>query len=787
MPTVAGILLALALGAEAAPPLTPVPFSAVRIADSYFAPRRDVCRRVSLPHSLDMLERAGNLHNLDLAAAGKREGYRGPVFMDSDLYKVVEAVSCSLATDPDPALEARLDGVIARIAAAQQQDGYLDSWYQVNAPDRRFTNLRDDHELYCAGHLIEAAVAHARATGKQTLLDVARRLADLLCATFGAGPGQRDGYCGHPEIELALIKLADLTGEARYFDLARHFVDRRGTGFFAREHGVPLAEYDGGYWQDNCPVREQAGVVGHAVRYGYLMAAAADVAARTGDADLWRMLKRTWRATAERNTFVTGGIGPSGSNEGFTHDYDLPTATAYQETCATIALAMWSHRMNLALREGKYADAVETALMNGVLAGVAEDGERFFYVNPLESRGEHHRPEWFSCACCPPNVARTLAALGGYAYATSATGLWVNLYLAGSVETEVGGQRVALEVAGDYPWDGRVRFTFRSDVELDLHLRIPAWCAGAEVAVNGSPAGGAHRSRGYLELRRAFRAGDVVELALDLAVRRVQAHPAAAALTGRTALARGPLIYCLEQCDQAAPLERVFAPLEAEFRAERRPDLLGGVVALAGEGRLGGPAVWPGGLYRSAPAPERTPLLAVPYALWDNRAAGAMQVWLPLAPAPPLAPALERAAAVRVSFRNWNSEPEAIRDGLEPAASGEQPATLCHWWDHEGGAEWVEYQWPEPVRIAGARVYWFDDTGRGACRLPAHWSLLADAGGKWVPLGAGADFPLALDRWCEVRFPAVATTRLRLQVGMRDGFAAGVHEWQVIEAEPEDE
>ncbi len=774
--------------------LTEVPFTKVKIADPFFAPRREINRTISLPHSLDMLEKAGNMENLELAAKGAHTGYHGPVFMDSDLYKSVEAISYSLATDPDPVLDARLDRVIAKIAAAQMKDGYIDTWYQVNAPDKRFTNLRDHHELYCAGHLFEAAVAHHQATKKTTLLDVATKYADLLCATFGSGPGKRPGYCGHPEIELALVKLSNETGKQEYFDLAKHFIDARGSKFFAVEHGEPLDRYDGGYFQDNVPLRDLKGVVGHAVRFGYLMSGATDVVAKTGDEALSKMLRRVWRNVAEKNTFLTGGIGPSGSNEGFTEDYDLPTQSAYQETCATVALAMWNHRMNLLFGDAKYADCVETALYNGVPSGGSQDGKRYFYVNPLESLGGHHRTEWFSCACCPPNEARTLSALGNYVYATGADGFYVNLYVAGRVDTKVGDALYSMDVATEYPWSGKVRFTMREPMHAPLHLRVPSWCDRAVVEVN-EKSFKARNDRGYLVIDPDFKAGDVVTLDLSMPVRRVQAHPAAKELRGLTAFVRGPVVYCFESCDQVdsnaqpVPLDRVFVPEGASFEPKARHDLLGGVHVLEGEGRIGPDPNWSssnGGLYRAVLPSAPIRLVAIPYADWDNRAQGAMKVWFPSTPAPPVAGSLEKSAKVSVSFKNWNSEPEAIHDGADPVSSDHQPATLCHFWDHHGGTEWVTYSWEKPVAVSGVKVYWFDDTGRGACRLPKAWRLLAKDGDAWKPVGKAADFTIAKDKWCEFSFETITTKELKLEVDMQDAWAAGIHEWQVVAAETDD-
>lgn len=766
-------------------PLRAIPFTQVRIRDRFWAPRQETNRTVSIPHSLRQLEKVGNIRDLELAASGARSGYMGPVFIDSDLYKALEAVSYALAAHPDAELEAKLDAIIAKIAAAQWPDGYLNTWYQVNAPEKRWTNLRDDHELYCAGHLFEAAAAHYQATGKRTLLDVAARFADHIDSVFGEGEGKRMGYCGHPEIELALFKLGRVTGEKRYLDLARFFIESRGSKFFATEHGIDPEKYDGGYWQDNVPIRGHRHVIGHAVRMVYLMAGATDLAAMTGDPGLIGMLDRVWRNTTERNMYVTGGIGSSAANEGFTVDYDLPNFSAYQETCASVAMVMWAHRLNLLHGDARYADAMERSLYNGVLAGVSLDGTRFFYVNPLASRGNHHRKEWYGCACCPPNVTRTLAQLGGYACAVSPGALWVNLYAAGSIETELDGKKVALAVATDYPWDGTVRLSPKPDSpsRFQLRLRVPGWCSGESVRVNGTPVENPVRESGYIVLDREWKSGDEVVLDLPMPVRRIAAHPHVKENTGRLAIQRGPLVYCLEGVDHEAEVHRIALAPDAPLTPEHRPDLLGGVVVLKGEGTVdAGKTDWTRRLY--APAPETTTVAvtAVPYYAWDNRAAGDMAVWIPVAPPPPASAGPEARARISMSFVSFNCQPEGIRDGIEPARSSDQPALSCHWWPHKGSEEWVQYTWPQALRLAGARIYWFDDTGRGECRVPESWRIEYRDGGQWKPVQTAGPCETALDRWCEVEFEPVRTRALRLVVQMKPGYAAGVHEWRILES-----
>ncbi len=783
------LTFATAVAQQPSPPwpnLRPVPFPQVRIDDPFFAPRRATNRRVTLEHALAQLEASGTLQNFDLAAAGKHDGFQGYVFQDSDAYKALEAIACALAESRDPALEQKFDDVVARIAKAQQPDGYLDTSYTIQRPGERFVNLRDDHELYCAGHLFEAAAAHFAATGKRNLLDIATRYADLLVRTFG-GDGGRPGYGGHPEIELALVQLARAAGRHEYLDLARTFVDRRGHQFFATEHGTDAQHYDGTYWLDHVPVRDLRAIAGHAVRAAYLMSGAVDVAAATGDADLLRMARRVWHNTIDKNVFVTGGIGPSASNEGFTRDYDLPTLTCYQESCASIAVAMWGNRMNLLTGEARFADAVETALYNAIPAGVQLDGTKFFYVNPLASRGDHHRRGWFGCACCPPNLARTLARLGTYAYATGDDALYVHLYLRGDVRATVGGAPVALAVDTDYPWNGAIalRFVQASPRAMALALRIPGWCTGARIRCNGDDVtADAEDHRGYAVLRRTFARGDRIELDLPMPVRTLQADPRAEALRGAVAFARGPIVYCAEQVDQVAPVGELCAPPGTTWTPEPRRDL-GGVTVLTGTLLAAPPATWAGnGLYRPAPSPRAVPAVLVPYAVWDNRAAGAMAVWLPQAPPLPRIGGPELAATIALSFTSGNCDPEGLRDGAEPKRSGDTPPVNCHFWPHKGGTEWAQYEWPQPRAVAGCRIFWFDDTGHGECRLPKAARLSWRDGDTWRPVQVQGDaLPIALDRWCEVAFDPVATTALRLELDQQDGWASGVLEWQVVPAD----
>ncbi len=784
-----GFSLTFALGnsATAAPAplqkLQEVAFTQVQITDSFWRPRQETNRLASIPVNLAMLEKSGNVRNFELAAAGQTNGFSGPVFMDSDIYKALEAASYSLATHPDPDLEQQLDTLIAKIAAAQQPDGYLNTHFIVKAPGQRWTNLRDWHELYCAGHLFEGAVAHYQATGKKTFLQVATRLADHIDSVFG--PGKRMGYPGHPEIELALIKLWHVTGEKRYFELARFFIENRGRRYFAEEHHENPEHYDGTYWQDDVPIVEHRSIKGHAVRAAYLLSGATDVAAETENPALLRMIQRVWRNTTEKNMYLTGGIGPSAHNEGFTADYDLPNLTAYQETCASVALAQWNHRLALLYGDARYVDVVERSLYNGVLAGVSLDGTRFFYVNPLESQGTHHRSSWFGCACCPPNAARTIASLGGYAYATSEQALWVNLYVQGSVDVKLRNRKVSVQVTTDYPWDGKITLkpSPETETEFELRLRIPGWSHGATVTLNGEPVPNLAIDRGYARIARTWRRGDSVELNLPMPVERVLANPNVQADRGLVALQRGPLVYCLEACDQTGSLSQLYLPAGAGLTASFDRNVLGGLVVVRGAAETADQATWNRTLYQRAPSTAPVAFTAVPYFAWDNRAAGLMKVWVPVAPAPSKAGGLETEAQLSLSYVSGNCQPFGINDGVEPKSSGEQPEALCHWWPHKGGSEWAQYTWPSPVRVQGAKVYWFDDTGRGECRLPKDWEIQYLDDGTWKSVPHPSAFATSKDQWCETTFDPILTKALRLKIELQPRWAAGVHEWKVIEAE----
>lgn len=616
-------------------------------------------REVVIPYQWEALndrvpgaERSGTVHNFQVAAGEKPGQFHGLWFQDSDLAKWIEAASYRLATHPDPALEAELDRLVATIAKAQLPDGYLDTYIQLVEPDKRWANLHEYHELYIAGHFIEAGVAHFQATGKRTLLEVVCKLADLIIRTFGSGEGQIPGYCGHEEVELALLKLARATGDSRYARQAAWFVEQRGAepNYYEAEIArlgikkLPVYFYQDrwAYLQAHEPVRRQREPIGHAVRAMYLYTAMADLARTNGDAELAATCRHLWERMERAHIYVTGGIGADWMGEKFTTPYDLPNDRAYSETCAGLGLVFFARRMLDLELHSRYADAMERTLFNNVLAGMAQDGRTFFYVNPLEVRpteakrryDQHHvktqRVPWFGCACCPPNIARTLASLGHYTHSVLPDGVALHLYAACEIRVPIGDTRARIEVATDYPWDGKIVICIKPDAPaaFALRLRLPSWCDEPSARLNGEFISCAtQRQNGYLVLNRTWQAGDTVVLDLPMPVVRVRANPRVTHARRRVALQRGPLVYCLEEIDNGAGLDRLALPREAPLQARFDDATLGGCVVIEGTGqrtRVVGEELYS----KAVPTVDTARLRAVPYALWANRGEGEMSVWI---------------------------------------------------------------------------------------------------------------------------------------------------------------
>lgn len=606
--------------------LKPIPISCVTLQDSFLQPRRVVNRSVTLLAQLHQCETTGRIDNFRVASGRKKGEFQGIFFNDSDVYKWLEAAAFSLGAEPDAELDAKVDAVIDEVAAAQQPDGYLNTYYMFAREKDRFSNLKDMHEIYCAGHLLQAAVAHYRATGKKSLLEVACKLSDHLYDQFG--PDKKWGTCGHEEAEMALVELYRVTREQNYLTLAHRMMEARGQkpGLFANSR----------YHQDHLPFVEQKEMVGHAVRHLYYMCGGADVALEAMPAGYAEALENLWQNFTQRRIYVTGGAGARYEGESFGEDYELPNDRAYTETCAAIASVMWNWRMLHLTGEARFADLMETTLYNAVLPGISLDGTHYFYENPLANRGDHRRQEWFGCACCPPNIARLLASLPGYLYSISEGNVWIHLYAEGEAQIPLpNGEALHIKTETNYPWSGEITIKILQapTTPLTLNLRIPSWAGSAEIEV-----GGKIRSvgSGYAAVSGTWTVGESIALNLPLETKLLQSHPHLQSNRGRVALQRGAIVYCLEQTDNPhCDIDEVGITPASQWKAEYQPELLNGIVVLHGEGTALDTTGWENQLYRPyvAPAPDspsRLSLTAIPYYAWANREAGAMQVWIPL-------------------------------------------------------------------------------------------------------------------------------------------------------------
>ena len=622
---------------------------------------QDLVSETALPYQWEALndripgiEPSHAVRNFKIAAGLEKGDFYGFVFQDSDVAKWLETLSFNLLHHRDPRLEQHADEVIELIEKAQGPDGYLNTYFTIKEPGKRWTNLHEGHELYCAGHFIEAAVAYYEATGKRRLLDVVRRYADLIDSTFGPEPSKLRGYCGHPEIELALVKLSEVTGDTKYLNLARFFIDERGREPYyfdieyekrGRTHILPeLRHFGREYLQAHVPVREQSAAEGHAVRLTYLYSAVADLARLSEDASLRDACIRVWENATGKRMYVTGGIGSTSFGESFTFDYDLPLDSMYAETCASVGMVFWAHRMLKLEVERRYADVMELELYNGALSGISLDGTRYFYVNPLESFPERsarnpglrhvksERQPWYSCSCCPSNITRLIASLGRYVYTVQGNSISTHLYVGGEAELLVDGKRFRVEQTTGYPYDGSVRMTIQDapDEEIAISLRVPGWCGRYSCTVNGRPWTDVELEKGYLPVRRRWKNGDVVELALEMPVRLIRSHPNVRSSWGKVCCARGPLIYCLEEADNGPGLHDISLAEDPTWTVTRDSGLLGGTATIEGKAFRTEMGSWDDSALYASDGANRRPvsIKAVPYALWGNRGRGEMLVWI---------------------------------------------------------------------------------------------------------------------------------------------------------------
>jgi uncharacterized protein len=789
-------------------PIKPVAFTAVHLTDEFWAPRIEINRTASIPSAFQQCELTGRVNLFERAAAVLRGDTTvdkrppGYPFDETDLYKVIEGASYSLSVTRDPKLDAYVDGLIAKIAAAQEPDGYIYTTRTIDPknPHRwtgaeRWVLERDDsHELYNLGHLFEAAVAHYLSTGKRPLLDVAIRAADLLVRTFG--PGKRTTWPGHQITEMALVKLYRVTGTDAYLNLAKFLLDERGPG--------PLPEGERAnprglnYNQAQLKVIEQSEPVGHAVRAVYMYSGMADVAAVTGDQSMRAAGNRIWDYLVTSKLYLTGGIGASGSGEAFGQPYELPNMTAYNETCASVGMDFWNHRLFLLEGDAKYIDVMERTLYNGLLSGVSLDGKTFFYPNPLESNGQHARQEWFGVACCPGNITRFMPSVPGYLYATKGDAVYVNLFAKGNAKIDLPGGAITIDQDTRYPWDGAVKMTVTPQQarRFQINVRIPGWARnepvpstlyyfsdeidvqGPTLRVNGAIVTSTI-DKGYLTIDRTWRSGDVITLDLPMPVRRVGSDSRVMANTGRVALQRGPIVYAAEWPDNPnGKVRNIVLPDGNALTSEFRKDLLNGVQVI--RGRATGLA------FDATGAVTRSdqPFMAVPYATWANRGRGQMAVWLARneaaakpTPFPTVVTTANIAASPLPNGRGKNAR--NIIDGEEPASSADAIAYF-DWWPVQGSKmEWVELTFEKPSTVSSTEIYWFDDTGRGGVRVPASWRVLYKSGDQWLPVQTTSAYGVARNAWNAIAFTPVTTAALRIEVSMQQGFSAGLQEWKV--------
>jgi DUF1680 family protein len=808
------ILAGLAAASAAAPhaqslakdyPVQPVPFTAVHLADAFWAPKIETNRTVSIPFAFEQCETTGRVENF-IRAAKALQGTLGDAdrkmpgypFDDTDIYKVIEGASYALSVRPDPKLDAYVDGLIAKIAAAQEPDGYLYPARTINPAKphawagaaRWQLEKVDSHELYEVGHLTEAAVAHYQATGKKSLLNIATKFADLLVNTFG--PGKRAIWPGHQITEMALVKLYRVTGNEAYLNLSKFMLDVRG----------PDGDQGAGrtYNQSQAKPIDQTEAVGHAVRASYMYSGMADVAAMTGDLSYLHAIDAIWNDVVGKKLYITGGIGASGAGEAFGAAYDLPNMTAYCETCAAIGNDYWNHRLFLLHGDAKYIDVMERTLYNGLISGVSLDGKAFFYPNVLESRGQHARAPWFGVACCPGNITRFVASVSGYQYAKQDSTIFVNLYAAGTADIALdNGTKVKITQETNYPWDGSVKMNVNpaSPSTFALNVRIPGWAMAKavpsdlysftsangtadvkipELKVNGVTVPTMRPVNGYVRINRAWKAGDVVTLNIRMTPHRVAANEKVAADRGRVAFQMGPIVYAFEWPDNpGANLRNLFIPDTAPVTTEFQPSLLGGVRVLKTRGTS--LSINAAGVVEK----KETVLTAIPYYAWANRGKGEMAVWMPRtesAATPKPFPTLAMSSKVTLSKKSHLPE-QMVNDGEEPIRSNRGGGSSFDWWPTFGTTEWLQYDFPKASSVSETQVYWFDDTGSGGVKVPASWRLLYKDGDQWKPVEGASAYTVDKDKWNVVSFKPVTTTAVRIEITAQQGVSSGVIEWKI--------
>lgn len=779
-------------------PVRPVPFTDVKITDDFWAGRLLTNKEVTVPVALHQSEITGRIRNFAIAGGLEEGDFQSDApFDDSDVFKIIEGASYSMQMFPDPELDAYIDSLIWLIGEAQEGDGYLYTYRTIHGDDshpwigsKRWERTHVmSHELYNVGHMYEAAAAHYNLTGKRNFLDIAIKNADLIIEDIG--PGKFETYPGHQGIEIGLVKLYNVTGDRRYLDQAKYFLDARGHDHIGEPpywHGEPRT-----YDQAHLPVTEQTEAVGHSVRALYMYAGMADVATLTGDREYIDAIDRLWEDIVYTKYYVTGGVGSAGGHEGFGPAYDLPNLTAYCETCAGIANVFWNHRQFLLHGDAKYIDVLERTLYNNVLAGVALSGDLFFYPNRLESDGLHTRSEWFGCACCPSNISRFIPSVSGYVYAQDDEDIYVNLFVSSESDFEIKSTKTGLQQESGLPWDGDISLKVNPEepVNFRLRVRIPGWSEDRPVPgdlytfadqateipvlrVNGE-AYDITRENGYAVITRTWSEGDVVDLDLPMDIRRIISHPEVVANEGKVALQRGPLVYCAEWPEFAdnSVLDIIMAE-DAPLTDEFRDDMLEGLTVL--EGRVNGSRrLLDGGVEIF-----EKDFTAIPYYAWAHRGAGEMNVWFATSqeyaqsqPAPTLA------YRSTIDGSHLIRSIKAVNNQMLPRNSNDNQVSRYHWWPRSNQSEYLIYEFEQPATISSSHVYWFDEGPGAGVRLPAGWRILYKSGEEWLPVKNTVSYEIAKDKLNEVHFEPVLTSAVKLEVQLPEDSSAGLYEWSV--------
>jgi DUF1680 family protein len=772
-------------------PISPVPFTSVKITDAFWGQRIKASREVTIPLAFSKCEETGRYKNFEMAAhpseSNKVEGF---TFDDTDVYKTIEGASYSMQTYPDKKLDKYIDSVLTIIKKAQEPDGYLYTFRTMNpkhthewAGTKRWEKEEDlSHELYNLGHMVEGAIAHYQATEKRNFLDIAIKYADCAVREVGDKPGQTMVVPGHQIAEMAMSKLYVLTGNVKYLNFAKLLLDKRG-------HTHSISEYS----QSHTPVLQQDEAVGHAVRAAYMYSGMADLAALTGDKGYVNAIDHIWENIVNKKLYITGGIGAKAHGEAFGENYELPNISAYCETCAAIGNVYLNYRLFLLHGDSKYFDVLERTLYNGLISGVSLDGGSFFYPNPLESIGQHQRQPWFGCACCPSNICRFIPSVPGYIYAVHDNNLYVNLFMANNSDLEVNGKSVALKQTTNYPWSGDVNMEVspKGKQDFTLKIRVPGWVQGQvvpgnlysyndkktlgyTVKVNGV-AVASKIEKGYFSINRVWKKGDKVEVHFDMETRTVKANPAVEADQGKIAIERGPIVYCAEWPDNDYNIFSAIVNKKPVFKVENKKDLLYGINTIQTdaqslnydkEGRL---------------ETKDVKLNLIPYYAWSHRGSGDMAVWLPIdlnATRPAMQPTIASESKINASHNAKSIS--AINDGLIPKNENDLALAYYHWWPKEGTTEWISYDFASEKTVSRSTVYWYDDSPWGGCRVPQSWKVFYKGkNGEWLPVENTTAYKTEKGIENEVAFKPVTTNAVKIEVKLTEKNAAGIFEWEV--------